>query len=162
LVRLTCHDWWPSKETEAVGAEGTFAHSQIRDFLKKAQVAGTRNALPSTSGHWKLQVEREGNYEVGFSLLPPEASAEERRELGQLRPGVVHIRAGQEEQRMEVKQGATSFRVPVDLDAGPIDLEIWFDGQLLNDRILGAFFASLERKGERTAPKPEFRVKPVK
>ncbi len=162
LVRLTAHDWWPSKETEASGAEGKFAHSQIRDFLKKAQVAATRNALPSTSGHWKLQVEREGNYEVGFSLLPPEASAEERRELGQLRPGLVHIRAGQEEQRMEVKQGATSFRVPVDLDAGPIDLEIWFDGQLLNDRILGAFFATLERKGERTAPKPEFRVKPSK
>ena len=50
----------------------------------------------------------------------------------------------------------------MDLDAGPVDLEIWFDGQLLNDRILGAFFVSLERKGERTAPKPEFHAKPVK
>lgn len=162
LVRLTCHDWWPSKETEASGAERTFAHSQIRDFLKKAQVAGTRNALPSTSGHWKLQVEREGNYEIGFSLLPPEAKAEERTAIGQLRPGVAHIRAGQEELRLDIKQGATSFRVPMDLDAGPVDLEVWFSGQLLNERILGAFFASLERKGERAAPKPEFKTKPVK
>jgi arylsulfatase A-like enzyme len=162
LVRLTAHDWWPSKETEAVGAESCFAHGQIRDFLKKAQVAGTRNALPSTSGHWKLQVEREGNYEVSFSLLPPEATPDERRAIGQLRPGVAHLRAGQEELRLEIQQGATSFRVPMDLDAGPLDLEVWFSGQLLNDRILGAFFVSLERKGERKAPKPEFRTQPVK
>jgi arylsulfatase B len=162
LVRLTAHDWWPSKETEAAGAERTFNHAAIREILKKAQVAGTRNSLPSTSGHWKLQVEREGNYEVGFALLPPEATAEERSAIGRLRPGVAHIRAGQEELRLEIKDGATSFRVPVDLDAGPVDLEIWFDGQLLNDRILGAFFVSLERKGERTAPKPEFHAKPQK
>ena len=161
-VRLTCHDWWPSKEAEAAGAERTFAHSQIREFLRKAQVAATRNALPSTSGHWKLHAEREGNYEIGFALLPPEAPAEERTAIGQLRPGVAHIRAGQEELRLDVKQGATSFRVPVDLDAGPLDLEIWFDGQLLNERILGAFFVSLERKGERKAPKTEFRPKPSK
>jgi hypothetical protein len=50
----------------------------------------------------------------------------------------------------------------MDLDAGPVDLEVWFSGQLLNERILGAFFASLERKGERAAPKPEFKTKPVK
>lgn len=162
VVRLTAHDWWPSKETEAAGAERTFNHAAIRDFLKKAQVAGTRNALPSTSGHWKLQVEREGSYEMGFSLLPPEAPAEERTELAQLRPGIAHIRAGQEELRVEIKAGATSFRMPMDLDAGPVDLEIWFDGQLLNDRILGAFFVSLERKGERSVPRPEFHTKPVK
>jgi len=43
-----------------------------------------------------------------------------------------------------------------------VDLEIWFDGQLLNDRILGAFFASIERKGERKIEIPEFKVKPGK
>ena len=75
---------------------------------------------------------------------------------------MAHIRAGQEEIRIEIKAGATSFRMPVDLDAGPVDLEVWFDGQLLNERILGAFFVSLERKGERKAPKLEFRAKPLK
>ncbi len=162
VVRLTAHDWWPSKETEASGAEKCVTHGAIRDFLKNAQVAATRNPLPSTSGHWKLQVAREGSYEMTFSLVPPEVSAEERTKLGVLRPGIAHIRAGQEELRLAIKQGASSFRVPVDLDAGPIDLEIWFDGQLLNDRILGAFFASVERKGERSAAKPEFHAKPQK
>ena len=161
VVRLTAHDWWPSKETEAAGAERCVAHADIRALLKDAQVAATRNALPPTSGHWKLDAAREGNYEISFGLLPPEAPAEDRTALAQLRKGVAHLRAGQEEVRVEIQPGATSFRVPLDLDAGPVDLEIWFDGQLLNDRILGAFFASIERKGPRTAPKPEFKVKPV-
>jgi len=162
VVTLTAHDWWPSKETEADGAEECVTHDAIRTFLKAAQVAATRNALPSRSGHWKLQAAREGNYEVSFGLLPAEAPGEERTALAQLREGVAHIRAGQEEIRVAIKPGATSFRVPIDLDAGPVDLEIWFDGQLLNDRILGAFFATVERKGERKAEKPEFQVKPLK
>ncbi len=162
VVKLTAHDWWPSKETEAAGAEKCFTHAAIRDFLKAAQVAATRNPLPSLSGHWKLEAAREGNYEMNFGLLPPEASAEERKELAQLRKGTAHIRAGQEETRVEIRPGATSFRVPVDLDAGPVDLEIWFEGQLLNERILGAFFASIEYKGPRKAPKPELKLKPVK
>jgi arylsulfatase A-like enzyme len=162
VVHLTAHDWWPSKETEAHGAESVVTHGQIRDFLKKAQVAATRNPLPSTSGHWKLHAAREGNYEITFSLVPPEATPEERRALGRLRPGIAHIRAGQEELQVAVQDGATSLRMPMDLDAGPVDLEIWFDGQLLNERILGAFFASVERKGERKAPKPEFQSRPVK
>ncbi len=159
-VRLTAHDWWPSKEVEtSSGAENCVTHGQIRDFLKAAQMAGTRNNLPSTSGHWRLQVAREGNYEISFSLLPPEAPAEERKALGVLRPGVAHVRAGQEELRLEIKQGSSGFRVPMDLDAGPLDLEIWFDGQLLNDRIMGAFFTSIERKGPRKAPKTELKPK---
>ncbi len=161
-VKLTAHDWWPSKETEAAGAEKCVTHAAIRDFLKAAQVAATRNTLPSTSGHWKLEAAREGNYEISFGLLPPEAPAEERKALAQLRQGIAHVRAGQEETRVEIRAGATSFRVPVDLDAGPVDLEIWFDGQLLNDRILGAFFAGIEYKGPRKAPKPELQLKPVK
>jgi arylsulfatase A-like enzyme len=160
LTRLTARDWWPSKETEAAGAESCTTQDALRGFLKNAQVAGTRNPLPSTSGHWKLQMARPGNYELNFGLLPPEASAAERQSLGSLRPGVAHIRAGQEELQLKIQPGASSFRVPVDLDAGPLDLEIWFDGQLLNDRILGAFFATLERKGPRRAPKPEFQSRP--
>jgi arylsulfatase A-like enzyme len=159
-ARLTAHDWWPSKETEAAGSESCVTQAALREFLTKAQVAATRNPLPSTSGHWKLHVARAGSYEVGFGLLPPEASAAERQAMGGLRPGVAHLRAGQEELQLRIQPGASSFRVPLDLDPGPLDLEIWFDGQLLNDRILGAFFASLERKGPRKAPKPEFQTRP--
>jgi len=163
VTRLTAHDWWPSKEVDEVrGAETVVSHEQIRTFLKNAQVAGTRNPLPSTSGHWKLQVAREGNYEIIFSLVPPEAPAEDRRALGRLRPGTAHVRAGQEEAKMVVQDGATSLKVPLDLDAGPLDLEAWFDGQLLNERILGAFFVSIERKGDRKSPKLDLKPRSVK
>jgi hypothetical protein len=163
VTRLTAFDWWPSKEADDVhGATSVINQGQIRTLLKSAQVAATRNSLPSTSGHWKLHAAREGNYEVTFSLLPPEAPAEDRRALGQLRAGTAHIRAGQEEVKMAVQAGATSLTVPLDLDAGPVDLEVWFDGQLLNDRILGAFFVSVERKGERKVPKLEFKPQPAK
>ncbi|MCW1887666.1 arylsulfatase [Luteolibacter flavescens] len=162
VVRLTAHDWWPSKEADEVrGAETVVTHEQIRTFLRNAQVAGTRNSLPSTSGHWKLEVARDGNYEIAFGLVPPEAPAEDRRAFGRLRPGVAHVRAGQEEAKMMVQEGATLLKVPLDLDAGPLDLEAWFDGQLLNDRILGAFFVSIERKGERKSPKLDLKPRPA-
>jgi len=160
LSRLTSYDWWPSNETETAGA--VLTQQAIRDLLQAARVAKTRNSLPSTSGHWKLDIAREGNYEIVFSLLPPEASEQERKELAQLKTGIAHVRIGKEELRLAIKEGATSFKVPMDLDAGPTNLEIWFDGQLLNDRILGAFFASMEYKGIRKAPKPEFKPKELK
>lgn len=162
LVRLTAHDWWPSKETEASGAEACVTHDSIKRLLKSAQVAATRNPLPSTSGHWKLHSAREGNYEIVFALLPPEASPAERSELAKLRKGIAHIRAGQEEIQLEIREGASSFKMPMDLEAGPLDLEVWFDGQLLNQRILGAFFASIEYKGPRKAPKVELKPKVAK
>jgi arylsulfatase A-like enzyme len=159
LIRLTAHDWWPSKETEASGAEACATHESLKRLLKAAQVAATRNPLPSTSGHWKLEAAREGNYEIVFALLPPEAPPAERSELAKLRKGTAHIRAGQEEIQLEIREGASSFKMPMDLEAGPLDLEIWFDGQLLNERILGAFFASVEYKGPRKAPKVELKPK---
>ncbi|WP_193213994.1 arylsulfatase [Luteolibacter marinus] len=162
VVRLTAHDWWPSKEAESRGAESLVTHDAIRKFLKARQVAGTRNPLPATSGHWKIDVVQEGNYELSFSLVPPEAEAAERTAIGQLNAGLAHIRAGQEELQLEVQKGATSIRIPIDLDPGPVDLEVWLDGQLLNDRILGAFFVTMERKGPRKAPKPEIHAKPLK
>lgn len=162
ITRLTAHDWWPSKETEASGPELLVTHSAIRDILKKRQVAATRNLLPSISGHWKLELIASGNYEISFSLLPPEATDEERNEIGQLNEGLAHIRVGQEEVQLMAQKGATLIRIPMDLDAGALDLEVWFDGQLLNDRILGAFFVSLERKGPRKTITPEFRTKPIK
>ena len=162
LIRLTGHDWWPSKEVDDPGAEACITQESIRKLLKSIQVAATRNPLPSTSGHWKLQMAREGNYEIVFGLLPPEATPEERSGMAKLRAGLAHIRAGQEELRLEIREGASSFKVPMDLEAGPVDLEIWFDGQLLNERILGAFFASMDYKGPRKAPKTELKAKPTK
>lgn len=163
VVRLTAFDWWPSREADQVrGAEVAHRQGQIRAFLRDAQVAATRNPLPATSGHWKITAAREGNYEISFSLVPPEAGEEDRRALGRLRAGVAHVRAGREEVQMAVQAGATRVTIPMDFDPGPVDLEVWMDGQLLNDRILGAFYASLEWKGARKVPRLEIEAKPAR
>ncbi|MGB6221772.1 arylsulfatase [Haloferula sp.] len=158
-VELTAHDWWPTLEKDADSSRSFVRHDSMRAFLDKARVAGTRNALGGVSGHWKLQAERPGSYRIRMSLLPREASKEEVALLARLRPGTAHVRAGQEEVQLQVMEGATEVSVRMDLDAGPIDLEAWFDGQLLGKRKLGAFFVGVERLGERQRSKAEFHIR---
>ena len=47
----------------------------------------------------------------------------------------------------------------LDLDAGPLEMEAWFEGQLLGERKLGAFFVEVDRLGERKRSKAEFHIK---
>jgi hypothetical protein len=65
---------------------------------------------------------------------------------------------------MEVVKGATAVTLRMDLEAGELDLEAWFSGQLPEGRILGALFAEIERVGDRKRPELdfEFEVKPKK
>ena len=158
LVELTAHDWWPSREKDGV-SKGAFSHQKgIRAFLDKARMAGTRNALPGTSGHWKLRASQSGNYRIRLGLLPRQASKQEHALLAKLRAGTAYVRAGQEEVQMQVMQGATELSIMLDLDAGPVDLEAWFEGQLLGERKLGAFFVGIERLGARKRSKAEFHI----
>ncbi|MEP4079679.1 arylsulfatase [Haloferula sp.] len=157
-TELTAHDWWPSRETNAENQNGVWSQKNIRSFLDKARMAGTRNALAGTSGHWKLLAEQAGNYRIRMSLLPRQASKEDVALLAKLRPGTAHVRAGQEEVQLKILEGATEVTVLLDLDAGPIELEAWFEGQLLKNRKLGAFFVEIERLGERKRSKAEFLI----
>ncbi|BCX49758.1 N-acetylgalactosamine-6-sulfatase [Haloferula helveola] len=161
VVDLTCADWWPSLEAET-GTHVEFrGQAQIRAYLDKSRVAKTRNALPGASGHWKLDVAREGRYRVRMSLLPKSAPDDERRRIGLLRSGTAHVRVAKREVQLEVVERASSVAMEIDLDAGPADLEAWFGGQLPADRKIGAFFASIERVGDRKEVLPELEVKPV-
>jgi arylsulfatase A-like enzyme len=157
-VLLTAHDWWPSREEHADSQNGVGSQARLREFLDRARMAGTRNSLPGTSGHWKLLVARAGNYQVRMSLLPGQAAKDEVALLAKLRPGTAHVRAGQEEVQLQVLEGATEVTLMFDLDAGPIELEAWFEGQLLGERKLGAFFVEMERLGERKRSKAEFHI----
>ena len=159
VVELTAYDWWPTREKVGVSKGAVSSQSEVTSYLDKARMAGTRNALPGISGHWKLIAARSGNYRIRMALLPREAPKEELALLGKLRPGTAHVRAGQEEVQLQVMEGATEVTLIFDLDAGPIDLEAWFEGQLLGERKLGAFFIGIDRLGARKRPKVEFRVK---
>lgn len=162
VVRLNASEWWPSREVGgAVGAEGLASQAQVRRLLENFQAGA---AVAETSGLWKLRVAREGHYQIRLAMLPAEAPAAEIDRLGQLKPGMVHLRTGRKELQMEVVKGATAVTLRMDLAAGELDLEAWFSGQLGGGRILGALFAEIERVGERKRPELEFEfdVKPKK
>jgi len=159
-IDLYAHDWWPSLEGSPGGQVLMWNQLAARKYLENAMLAKTRNALPELSGHWKLKAVRPGNYMVRMSLVPLDASEEERRTLGKLRPGVAHVRVGKQEVQLQVMEGASSVAVGVDLDEGPADLEAWFSGQLPDKRKLGAMFVSIERKGEKSVELPEVQVVP--
>ena len=157
VARLTASDWWPSREVNgAASATSVATQDAIRRTLATL-AAG--NAVPETSGHWKLHAAEEGHYQIKLAMLPPEADEAERRKIGQLKAGVVHVRTGKREVQMELLKGATAVTLRMDLNAGDLDLEAWFTGQLPDSHILGAFFAEIERLGPRKLPDFELDIK---
>jgi hypothetical protein len=150
LLRLTANDWWPSREVNgAASAASLISQAAIRRTLT-ALTNGA--AVPETAGHWKLRAASAGHYQIKLSPLPAEADAGLRAQIGQLKPGSVHIRTGMREVQMQVLKGATAVALSMDLPAGDLDLEAWFTGQWPDARILGAFFAEIQRVGERKRP----------
>ena len=60
---------------------------------------------------------------------------------------------------MQVLKGATAVTVQMDLSAGDLDFEAWFDCQLPEGRILGALFAEIERVGDRKRPELDIDIR---
>ena len=153
VVRLSAADWWPSREVHsAASAASVTSQSAIRG---KLQALADGGAVAETAGLWKLRAASAGHYRITLSPLPAEADEAEHAKLGQLKAGSVHIRSGKREVQMPLSKGATSVTLNLDLPSGELDLEAWFTGQLSDARILGAFFAEIERLGERKHPQLE-------
>ena len=153
IVQLNASEWWPSREViGAVGAEQLAMQTAIRRTLV---AFGKGETLPDTTGHWKLRVAEDGHYRVMLSLFPAAAPEAERDLLGQLKPGMVHLRTDKRELQMQVVKGATAVTLRMDLSAGDMDMEAWFSDQLPQGRLLGAFFAEIEREGPRKRPELE-------
>jgi hypothetical protein len=128
----------------------------MQTAIRRTLVAfGKGETLPDTTGHWKLRVAEDGHYRVMLSLFPAAAPEAERDLLGQLKPGMVHLRTDKRELQMQVVKGATAVTLRMDLSAGDMDMEAWFSGQLPQGRLLGAFFAEIEREGPRKRPELE-------
>ena len=153
VVCLTANDWWPSRETNGAASAASVS-SQVA--IRRALGALTRGeAVAETAGHWKLKAVRDGHYQIRLAPLPGEADAAERSRIGQLKAGSVHIRTGKREVQMNLLKGASAVMLSMDLPAGDLDVEAWFTGQLPDGRILGAFFAQIERVGDRKRPEFE-------
>lgn len=160
-VTLTWGDWWPSRESlTAVGADAYPDQATLKDLLAKLADPEKANTLPSISGQWKLHAARAGNYRLTLSKLSPDAPKEERTRVGQLKEGEAHARSGKYEVKALLLKGATSISVSVDLNEGPVDLEAWFENQTGEKKILGAFYATIERVGERKMPDTDWKAQP--
>lgn len=150
VVRLSAADWWPSREVNRAASAATLStQTAVRRTLVALAAGG---AVPETAGHWKLNAASAGHYRITLAPLPAEADEAERVKIGQLKAGTVHVRTGKREVQMELSKGATAATLRLDLAAGELDLEAWFSGQLPDGRLLGAFFAEIERVGERKRP----------
>lgn len=158
VTRLTAHDWWPSREGAESGAARCVSHESLRGVLADWHAGGER--ARSVCGQWKLQCEREGSYRVRMWAVPPEAAEADRKGIGLLERGMARVRAGRREAAGGLAAGARGAELRIDLDAGPFDLEGWFERADLKDRRLGAFFVEVEREGERRTPRIELDLKP--
>jgi len=150
-VQLTAADWWPSRQAVGAVSSRELGHQATLRRTLGALAAGSP-PVPETAGHWKIRVARDGHYQVRLAKLPAEADEAEQRRLAPLRAGTVHLRAGAREIRGQMQEGAPAAILGIDLSAGDIDLEAWMTGQLGGDRILGLFFATITRAGERKLP----------
>lgn len=159
-VLLTPDDWWPSRESAQAKAN-IRSQEEVSSILKKLADPTQAASVPALSGVWKVHAAREGHYQFTLRKLPSTAGREETKALAQLRAGSAHIRAGKSEVKAELLQGATSIVMGIDLPEGPSDVEAWFTGQTSVDRILGAFFVTVERSGERKLPDPDWKTTDV-
>jgi arylsulfatase A-like enzyme len=88
---------------------------------------------PMSVGHWDVQVEKDGVFEVAATLPSPA-----------LRGAVLHVKIGARSYKKKVNEGETnSFLGGIDLPAGPIRLEAWLAE---SDSVRGMRFVAVRRQ----------------
>jgi len=147
-LRLTALDWRASQIIlKNGGAPSSSPPKSMGDLRSKMSALLSdekyRESFPSYSGSWSVLIKRPGRYKITACLLPPESGG--RR----LEKGTAHVRLGKREAKLRLIEGSSVITVLMDTDAGVQDLECWFTGQLALERVLGAFFVSIERVGDK-------------
>ena len=153
-VLLTALDWRVTKIIDAEGKSPNSSAMVYQDDLL-AILGGLKNnpeykeTFPAYSGSWSVNIMRPGRYKITASLLPKDTKNAAYKELMKLTGGTASIRLGRNVAQLKVIKGATAVTLQTDADAGVIDLECWFTGQLALTRELGAFFVEIERVGDK-------------
>jgi hypothetical protein len=158
-LELTALDWRASKIILKNGGSPSSKPPVSLAVLRDQMLALKNNeeyreGFPSYSGSWSVRIKRPGRYKIKASLLPTRAS---EKPVYHLRKGTAHVRLGKREAQLRLMEGSSVITVLMDADAGVQDLECWFTGQLALERVLGAFFVSIERVGEK---KLDLQLKP--
>ena len=154
VVRLSALDWRASKIIDVNGESPNSMAMVYQDDLL-AILGGLKNnpkykdEFPAYSGSWAVNITRSGRYKITASLLPSDTANGQYKELMKLAGGTAFIRLGGNVAQLKVMKGATSVTLQMDADAGIIDMECWFTGQLALTRELGAFFVEIERVSDK-------------
>ena len=151
ILSLTALDWRASKIILKNGESPSFRPPKSIGDLKSKLTAllkdeKYRESFPSYSGSWSINIKRAGRYQITARLLPKE---EKDAAHYRLKKGMAHVRLGKRESQLRLMEGSSQITVQMDVDAGVQDLECWFTGQLALERVLGAFFVTIERVGEK-------------
>lgn len=147
---LNPNQWQRSRVEPALpympAADGLWTPMLLNDALQHLPA-------PGIGGSWRLDVPREGNYEIVFSLNSPSEPAALKRLF---KKGEALIQAGNTTARLELMEGAEEIRIALDLAPGRQYFEINVTKQGDKDASLSVPYASIRYKGERITPVIDF------
>ena len=155
VLRLTALDWRPSQILNKNGksplSRPCISIAELDHVVRAISENETyRESFPSTSGSWSVNIKKSGRYKITAALLMgPQFDGPGIYTSPKLRGGVAHVQLGRNHVQMRLLKGATSVALMTDAEAGVLDLECWFTGQLALERELGAFFVEIQRVGEK-------------
>ncbi len=166
LAQLRAHyeSWWKELEplsgefvATSLGAEAqpvvNLTSSDWQDLYVDNSRTVRRAAGGPRGGHWNVQVERAGNYEISVRRWPPEDDAALTAQNGAnsraLPIAGAKLAVAGKKQSAKAKPGDKAVTFHATLPAGPTRLQAWFVDSEGND-LCGAFYATVRR-----APGPQ-------
>lgn len=155
VLRLTAMDWRSSRILDNNGksplSRPYVSMAELDHVVRAISENETyRESFPATSGSWSVNIKRSGRYKITAALLMGSLPGDADAYSGpKLKGGAVHVQLGLNHVQMSLLKGATTVTLMTDADAGVMDLECWFTGQLALERELGAFFVEIQRVGDK-------------
>lgn len=154
VTRLSLQDWQASGVVSRGKGLAVSTPISLRgnliNLLENLKDEQFRETFPPYSGSWLVHLPTAGRYKVTARLLPNVFD----KELAKLQAGRAFIQLGENQAQLNIQKGATAVTAMLDAEAGVVDLECWFTGQLPLERELGAFFVEIKRVGGKMYRNP--------
>ena len=149
VTRLTAQDWRPSniihQDNSSPLSRPIVFQKDLLVMLEGLKNDRYKEKFPAYCGSWSVNIMKSGRYKITARLLPKSLDSE----LAKLKAGRAFVQLGGNQVQLTIQKGATAVSATTDAEAGVIDLECWFTGQLPLERELGAFFVEIERVGDK-------------
>lgn len=140
------NDWLPSVIKFGMPYMPENGQAWDEQLLGRALSAVTSSGI---GGSWRIDIPREGNYELIFALSP---IGERTGGALLFRKGEAFIRMGGGVVKMEIMEGASEVKVLIDFEAGEQSLEIHVSQQGEGEAPLSVPYGRIKYAGERKTP----------